>query len=307
MSGDAVQALGSGIALDSPLVNSHECGAAVVNPLATTVGYQGPPAPNQWYGVPLSASAGSIALMDNSGLVLVDAIVYGSQQSNSSGNGTITSPDIATLEGDQSQGGCIVVVPREKNGAGVSRGRFPDGLDTDNNCIDFLLQSAYSLLASSATGATNIKVASVEDLTVGQKIIIDIGANSETAIIKTIGTTGGATIGTATKVGTTVIPIDRVEGFSTGQIITIDSDTNLETAVVASTTSGRRRFGFHGTSPIDSITVTMPLTIEHAVGAQVSGSGITFAAPLTKAHENGTQVACYLPTPGAPNQYIRKP
>ena len=307
MSGDAVQALGSGITVDSPLVMSHEYGAAVVNPLATTVGYQGPPAPNQWYGGPLSTSAGSIALMDASGLVLVDAIVYGSQQSNSSANGPITSPEIATLEGDQSQGGSIVVVPRAASGSGVIRGRFPDGFDTDNNCTDFLLQSAYSLSAPSAAGATNIKVASVADLTVGQKIIIDMGANSETAVIKSIGTTGGTTVGTATKVGTTVIPVTSVEGFSAGQTITIDSDANLETVVVASTTGGRRRFGFRGTSPIDSITVAMPLAIEHAVGTQVSGTGINFNTPLTKAHDNGAQVASYLPTPGAPNQYARRP
>ena len=307
MSGDAVQALGSGITVGSPLVKSHEYGAAVVNPLATLVGYQGPPAPNQWYGGPLSTSAGSIALMDASGEVLVDAIVYGSQQSNSSANGPITSPEIATLEGDQSQGGCIMVVPRAASGSGVSRGRFPDGFDTDNNCTDFLLQSAYSLSAPSAAGATNIKVASVADLTVGQKIIIDMGANSETAVIKSIGTTGGTTVGTATKVGTTVIPVASVEGFSAGQTITIDSDANLETIVVASTTGGRRRFGFRGTSPIDSITVAMPLAIEHAVGAQVSGSGITFASPLTKAHDNGAQVASYLPTPGKPNQYAKRP
>ena len=36
MSGDAVQALGSGVTLDSPLVKAHAYGAAVVNPLATT-------------------------------------------------------------------------------------------------------------------------------------------------------------------------------------------------------------------------------------------------------------------------------
>ena len=307
MSGDAVQALGSGISLDRSLGKSHEYGAAVVNPLATMVGYQGPPAPNQWYGGPLSASAGSIALMDASGVVLVDAMVYGSQQSNSSANGPITSPEIATLEGDQSQGGCIVVVPRASSGAGVSRGRFPDGLDTDNNCTDFLVQSFASLAASTAVGTNNIKVASLADFSVGQKIIIETGTNSETAVIKTIGTTGGTTVGTATRVGTTFIPVASVEGFSVGQTITIDSDVNLETGVVASIIGGRRRFGFRSTSPIDSITVTVPLTISHAVGAQVSGSGITFTTSLTRAHDNGAQVAANLPTPGAANQYIRKP
>jgi len=159
LSGDAVQALGSGITLDRPLANSHAYGAAVVNPLATMSGYQGPPAPHQWFGGTLSPRAGSIALLDATGAVVVDAMVYGSQQSNSSANGTITSPEIATLEGDQGKGGCIVVVPGVAGGAGTSRGRFPDGADTDSNCTDFLLQSATTLSAASAAGAANVKVA----------------------------------------------------------------------------------------------------------------------------------------------------
>jgi hypothetical protein len=149
-SGDALQALGSGVTLDRPLSNNHAYGAAVVNPQATTVGYQGPPAPNQWFGGTLSSRAGSIALLDAGGTLVVDAIVYGSRQSNSSGNGTITSPEIATLEGDQSLGGNIVVVPGAGRGgrgalaAGApdrSAGRFPDGADADNNSTDFQLQA----------------------------------------------------------------------------------------------------------------------------------------------------------------------
>ena len=151
-SGDAVQALGSGITLDGSLTKPHEYGAAVVNTLATTGSYQGPPAPAQWFGNPLSAAAGSIALFDASGKVLVDGMVFGSRQSSSSANGTIASPEIATLEGDQSQGGCIVVVPSAgRGGAGRvaasagatnrSVGLALDGADTDNNCIDFQLQT----------------------------------------------------------------------------------------------------------------------------------------------------------------------
>jgi hypothetical protein len=319
-SGDAVQALGSGIRLDRALIKSHAYGAAVVNPLATTVGYQGSPTPNQWYGGPLSTSAGSITLMDAGGEVVVDAIVYGSQQSNSSANGTITSPEIATLEGDQSQGGCILVAPRSGRGFGffgsgssatgepnLSVGRFPDGLDTDSNCTDFLVQFSTSLSAASAVGENNIKVASVADFIIGQKIIIGSGTNSETAVIATIGTAGGTTVGTATNVGKKVIPVASVEGFNTGQTITIDNDANRETAVVASIFVGRRRFGSVSNSPIDSIAVTMPLKYAHAVGAQVSGSGITLTSPLTIAHDNGTQIASNVPTPGEPNQYIRKP
>jgi hypothetical protein len=42
------------------------------------------------------------------------------------------------------------------------------------------------------------------------------------------------------------------------------------------------------------------------VGAEVSGSGITFTAALTKAHAIGAQVGGSGPTPGAPNQYARR-
>ena len=148
-SGDAVQALGSGIALDRPLGRNHAFGAPVVSAGRATAGYQGAPAPNQRFGWPLSAKAGSLVLLDASGAVVVDAIVYGSQQSSSSANGTITSPEIATLEGDQRQGGCIAVVPAVGRGRPGARpapagnrsvGRFPDGADTDSNCTDFLLQ-----------------------------------------------------------------------------------------------------------------------------------------------------------------------
>jgi non-reducing end alpha-L-arabinofuranosidase len=152
-SGDAVQALGGGITLDGALAKSHAQGAAVVNFLATTVGYQGPPSPNLSFGNPISTSAGSIALLDRSGKVIIDAMIYGSRQSSSSANGTIASPELAVLEGDQSQGGCIVVAPSAGRGGFGRRGGTAagapsrsmalssDGADTDNNCTDFQLQS----------------------------------------------------------------------------------------------------------------------------------------------------------------------
>jgi hypothetical protein len=150
-SGDAVQALGSGITLDRPLDNDHEYGAAIINPQAPAASYQG--TPNQWFGGALSPSAGSIALMDSTGKVVVDAMVYGSQQSSSSANGTIASPELATLEGVQDKGGCIVVVPQPGRG-GRGRGapaasapaparsaaRTSDGADADSNCTDFQMQ-----------------------------------------------------------------------------------------------------------------------------------------------------------------------
>ena len=299
-SGEAVQALGSGIVLDRPLAKSHAYGAPVLNPSGATAGYQGPPAPNQWFGGPLSTSAGSIALLDAGAVALVDGIVYGSQQSSSSGNGTIASPEIATLEADQSQGGCIVVVPGAGRGpvpadaSNRSVGRFPDGADTDSLCHDFLIQPATTLSAASLTGATNIKVASVAGFGAGQTITIDTGANLETAVIATVGTAGATTVGAAIDVGATVIAVANTAGFSAGQSITVDSGVNQETAVVLSATGGRGGA---------RITLAAPLTRAHAAGSQVSGTGVTLTAALSRAHASGTQVASSVPTPGAPNKY----
>ncbi len=162
-------------------------------------------------------------------------------------------------------------------------------------------------MAATKAGSNNIKVANVTGFSAGQKIIIGAGINRESAVIKTLGTTGGTTVGTATPAGAKSIPVASAEGFSAGQTITIDSDSNNETAIVAAVNSGRRRFGPRTATPVDTIIVTSPLAKLHNVGAQVSGSGITLEAPLTRAHDNGVQIASNLPTPGAPNQYTRKP
>ena len=96
----------------------------------------------------LSAGAGSVALVDPASGTVLDAVVYGSQQSNSSANGTITSPELATLEGNQRGGGCQAVVPQPIPAWLLARNpnvpvrtvclvRWPDGADTDNLCEDF--------------------------------------------------------------------------------------------------------------------------------------------------------------------------
>jgi hypothetical protein len=151
----------------------------------------------------------------------------------------------------------------------------------------------------------------VADFSVGQTIMIDTGANRETAVIATVGTPGATTVGTSTEVGATAIPVANAAGFTAGQTITIDSGTNVETAVVATVAGGRGgggggRGGGRGGPGGASITVTAPLKIAHAPGAQVSGSGITLIAALTKAHKSGAQVGDNDPTPGAPNRYARR-
>jgi hypothetical protein len=157
------------------------------------------------------------------------------------------------------------------------------------------------LPVDSAVAATNIKVASVTDFAGGQTILIDTGTNQETATIATVGTAGSTTIGTATVVGATVIPVVSLAGFSAGQAITIDSASSAETVGVVSTAGGGR-----GGAPI-TVTVSAPLRFAHAAGAQVAGTGLTLTAPLTRAHAAGARVATAAPTPGAPNQYSRRP
>jgi hypothetical protein len=307
-SNEPIQPLGTGITLDQPLANDHKVNAMVRDAAVTTAGYQGPPAPHQWFGGPALANAGSMVLRDAAGLV-VDSLNYGGLVDPWASEGY-------QAESGAGRAGCSV--PSQSGGRGGfggfggppggglnrSAGRFPDGADTDSNCRDFLLQAATTLAASSATDANNIKVLSVADFNAGQMIIIDTRANRETAVIATVGTAGASTVRTNIEVGATVIPVASAFGFSTGQTITIDSGANRETAVVASIAGGFR--GFADRRGGATITVAAPLAISHTVDAQVSGSGITLTTALTRAHESGAPIASNLPTPGAPNQYHRR-
>ncbi|MCU0456825.1 MAG: hypothetical protein MUE74_11035 [Bacteroidales bacterium] len=311
-SNEPVLALRLSITLDQPLANDHEIDDVVSDEKVTTAGYQGNKEPDQWFGGPaLSASAGTMVLRDANGNV-VDGLNYGG----------LVDPWVA--EGYQAASGagasgCYVSLPSTGRGFRMgpsaptsqpdrSAGRYPDGTDSDFNCRDFLLQNSITLLTPAPAGSNNIKVASVADLSAGQKIIIGKGNNSETAVIAAVGTPGGTTIGTPSGAGKKVILVTGVEGFNAGQSITIGSGKNLENAVIASVAPGRRRFGgAPATIPADTIKVTTSLRYNHAAGSLVSGSGITLVDPLTMAHEIGTQITNSLPTPGEPNQYIIKP
>ncbi len=305
-SNEPVLPVGTGVKLERPLASNHPIDAVVRDRKVTTAGYQGTLVPNEWFGGPvLSPRAGNIVLSDANGNV-VDGLNYG---------GLVDPWAAEGYQGASGTGENGCSVPSPSFGGGFrwwlssatppdrSAGRYPDGNDNDSNCRDFFLQNTTILSAASVVGTNNIKVASVENFSIGQKIIIGKGTSSETAGIAIVGTAGGTKIGDAIQSGTTVIPVFNVEGFKTGQTITIDKGTNREKAVIASITAGRRRFGSSNNEPIDTLTVASPLTKAHASGVQLSGSGITFSKPLTKAHDNGTQITSNVPTPGKPNQY----
>ncbi|MEI6245694.1 MAG: hypothetical protein WCQ64_11690, partial [Acidobacteriota bacterium] len=310
-SNEPVQPLGSGITLDMPVTNEHAIDAVVRDAKVTNAGYVGATTPQQWFGGPaFTTNAGSMILRDASGLV-VDSLNYGG----------LVDPWAA--EGYQGtsgagQGGCRAPVPGTGGrggggggqGFGVNRsaGRFPDGADADSNCTDFMTQTATTMPAASVAGATNIKIQNIADFAGGQTVIIDTGADTETAVIATVGAPGATTTGADAYVGSTVITVAGIGGFTPGQAIRVGTGANAETAVVASTAQGRPaangRGGAPGTPAVPAtITVTARLTLAHASGAQVSGSGITLTTALKRAHALGAPVATNVPTPGAANRY----
>jgi len=306
-SDEPVQALGTGITLDRPLTKEHPINDVVRDAAVTTAGYQGTPVPNQWFGGPeftsnvdffgrnVSMREGTMVLRDANGVV-VDSLNYGG----------LVDPWAA--EGYQGksgseESGCFVAAPGPSTGrfsanvtaSNTSSGRFPDGADTDSNCTDFLTEPSTALSLPSVPGENNIKVASVAGFNVGQTIRIDSDANLETGVVATVGTAGGTTVGSAVGAGAITIPVASAAGFSSGQTITIDSGANSETAVIASIL----RFGN------TAITISAPLTHEHAAGAQVSGTGITLKTGLTRKHPSDSPVAGNASTPGAANHYQR--
>jgi hypothetical protein len=292
---EPVQPMGTGITLDKPLARAHAIHAAVRDAASRDAGYQGARAPDQWFGGPvLSTSAGSMVLRDAAGHV-VDSLNYGLLTDPWASEGYQTVSGTGQL-------GCRVTAPGIGRAQGrgpfpvvnnTSAGRLPDGADSDSNCTDFRVQPATVLAAASAVGATNIKVASVADFTAGQTVMLDADANQETAVITTVGTAGATTTTAAAAAGDSDLDVAGTQGFIMGQTITIDR----ETAVVAAARGGP------GGNARGRITVTKPLSMAHASGARVSGSGITLGSGLGKAHASGTQVLTNAPTPGAPNKY----
>lgn len=121
---------GSGISFTPALKYAHRSGEALQAGPCNTLCNDG-----DHYGYTIAPRAGAIALY--CGDVLIDGVTYGSKQSNSSGDGTICRPDIATLEGDQAQGGCLAEVPSSFRHNIPAIARYPDGADRDKLCADF--------------------------------------------------------------------------------------------------------------------------------------------------------------------------
>jgi non-reducing end alpha-L-arabinofuranosidase len=145
-SNEPILPLGTGITLDSPLTSDHPIHAVVRDATVTTEGYQGTAKPNQWFGGPALAGAGSMVLRDASGLV-VDSLNYGGLVDPWAAQGYQATSGA-------NRGGCSVPSPSGRGGRGGrgaapangpapsrSAARTSDGADTNSNCLDFQVQT----------------------------------------------------------------------------------------------------------------------------------------------------------------------
>ncbi len=97
--------------------------------------------------------------------------------------------------------------------------------------------AATTIITDAAAGDTNLPVASVSGLAVGDRLVIDDGSNAETTTIIGIGTPAGTATTTVAPAaaGATTIRVARISaGFTVGRALAIDGMSGTETAKVTS-------------------------------------------------------------------------
>ncbi len=172
-----------------------------------------------------------------------------------------------------------------------------------------------TLSAASTAGTNNIKVGSVTGVSVGDTLIIDVGAWQEIRTITTVGTTGAGgtgitlnapltsnhisgaqiidqtvTAGTSlaapvTANSTNNIKVNSTTGISAGDVVTIDTGASSESSVVQSVGTA----GATGTG----INLDNYVTITHATGASVVDNtyGVTVTQSLASNHAAGVDLS----------------
>jgi hypothetical protein len=304
-----VRPAGSGIVLDRALARAHGTDAVVRVDTVTTAGFQG--TPNQWFGGPaLSREAGSMVLRDAAGHV-VDSLNYGDLVDPwASGGFRGAAGKAATCHA----GAPGIPAPRvwqrplagipfsgaveEVDATQASTGRYPDGQDSDNDCVDFV--TAVSVrTGAAAAGSTRVNVDTVAHLAAGQVVVIDAGDQAETLTVATVGSPGLTRAAAPADKGAAVVRVDDARQFTVGQAVVIGSGAEEEQGVVAAVDTGWRSH---------KLTLKAPLARAHDAGASVSGTGIAFTGPLAKAHQAGTVMTAVgdLATPGAANIAVRR-
>jgi type 1 glutamine amidotransferase len=169
--------------------------------------------------------------------------------------------------------------------------------------IDQLANNARTTTLSTATaaGAAGVRLAAPWGLRPGQQVVIDSGANQETATIaKTLSpaATHATTLSNAASAGATQIRLASYSGELTGanppstntnapiagQPIVLDTGANQEVIYIKKHISP-----WPATGP--NVVLTAPLAKDHAAGTTTSAMSLTLTAPLTLAHASGVTVS----------------
>ena len=302
--------LDKAIELDKPLAKKHAINSVVLDVKVQNAGYQGDAEPDLLFGGPvLDGSRGNMTLRNGKGLI-VDAMNYGG----------LVDPWLAEgYHGDSGAGaeGAYAPVPQSGRGRGgfgafgaapaapaagpdLSTGRYPDGFDTDDNKLDFHTGQAMTIAAPVQAGQDNVKVTSVQGLSIGQVMYLGSGSTMEKVRIATIGTAGATTISADAARNETKISVASAQGFQNGQTITIGSDSYVISAIQMTPRRGGWGRPQQPAQP-DVITIATGLKESVAAGTYLTGSGITLGAPVTVNHGAGDAFSASVATPGKPN------
>src|SRR4051794_21419840 len=169
--------------------------------------------------------------------------------------------------------------------------------------IDQLANNARSTTLSTATtvGASGLRLAAPWGLRPGQQVVIDSGANQETATIAKAlspAATHVTTLSNAAAAGATQIRLASYSGELSGanppstntnapiagQPIVLDPGPNQEVVYIAKHISP-----WPATGP--NVVLTAPLAKGHAAGVSTAAMSVTLTAPLTLAHASGVTVS----------------
>jgi type 1 glutamine amidotransferase len=154
---------------------------------------------------------------------------------------------------------------------------------------------------ASAVGATGLRLATPFGFRAGQEIVIDSGANQETATIAqalspppTLSTTltapasAGDTqvrIASYTQSNTGGPNAPTSNGPIIGQPIVLDTGAGQEVVSVA------RHISPIPPAPAPNVVLSAPLAKDHAAGTATTLANVILSAPLTEAHATGTPIA----------------
>lgn len=138
------------------------------------------------------------------------------------------------------------------------------------------------LAADAPAGSTNIKVTSVENISVGDKIRLDIdsaGHGIETVTVTRIGTAADRTaLSTDVSAGATHVEVRSAKGLAVDDRITVGTPANRQTVTISAITASGP-----GSAQLD---FTPALVHAHGHGEEVvePGTGLDLAAPLKFKH-----------------------